>query len=222
MMTAKIVGIQSGEVLDHNKAGELWLKGPPLAPVVPPGSPTRSPRAAAGAAGHDLAQAAGGPGDWAGEWFRTGDVAYCDASGAFHVLGAVRDLIVTTGGQVAPGDIEEVLLGHAAVSDAAVVPRGWACIATRLRGRRRGGGARADAAAAPDAVVGELMAAAARARRRAKAAQGLHSVRVVPARPTRPATATAVARCRCRGQHQGVCSTAPCARPRADLRRWRR
>ena len=50
MMTAKIVGIQSGEVLDHNKAGELWLKGPPLEPALSPAHRRDARRCAVAAA----------------------------------------------------------------------------------------------------------------------------------------------------------------------------
>lgn len=54
-------------------------------------------------------------------WFRTGDLGYLDADGYLYVTGRLRDVIIRGGENVAPREVEEVLLGDPAVRDAAVV-----------------------------------------------------------------------------------------------------
>src|SRR5262249_41020766 len=55
-------------------------------------------------------------------WLHTGDVGYADPDGCLHVVDRVKELIKYKGMQVAPAEIEAVLLAHPAVADAAVVP----------------------------------------------------------------------------------------------------
>ena len=52
-------------------------------------------------------------------WFRTGDLGYLDREGYLFIVGRIKDVIKRGGQQVAPGEIEEVLLGHPDVIDAA-------------------------------------------------------------------------------------------------------
>ncbi|MFB6102407.1 MAG: o-succinylbenzoate--CoA ligase [Haloplanus sp.] len=52
---------------------------------------------------------------------RTGDVGYRDADGRVWVIGRTDDLIVTGGENVAPAEVEDALLAHSGVADAAVV-----------------------------------------------------------------------------------------------------
>lgn len=54
-------------------------------------------------------------------WFRTGDIARCDADGYYYIVDRVKDLIIRGGFNVYPREIEEVLITHPAVSMAAVV-----------------------------------------------------------------------------------------------------
>ncbi len=54
-------------------------------------------------------------------WFRTGDLGYLDADGYLFITGRLRDTINRGGEKVAPREIEEVLLAHPAVRDAAVL-----------------------------------------------------------------------------------------------------
>ncbi len=56
-------------------------------------------------------------------WLRTGDRGAVDDRGRLSVTGRVADTIVTGGENVAPAQVEAVLLGHPGVADAAVVGR---------------------------------------------------------------------------------------------------
>jgi o-succinylbenzoate---CoA ligase len=56
----------------------------------------------------------------ADDWFVTGDLGRLDDDGYLYVLGRADDVIVTGGKNVSPGEVEQVLLEHPAVSDAAV------------------------------------------------------------------------------------------------------
>ncbi|HEX6475637.1 MAG TPA: AMP-binding protein [Acidimicrobiales bacterium] len=54
-------------------------------------------------------------------WFRTGDVGELDEAGYLRIVGRSRELIITGGFNVYPREVEEVLLAHPGVADAAVV-----------------------------------------------------------------------------------------------------
>jgi len=55
-------------------------------------------------------------------WFRTGDVAAVDAGGYHRLLGrASTDLIKSGGYRIGAGEVEDALLSHPAVREAAVV-----------------------------------------------------------------------------------------------------
>jgi acyl-CoA synthetase (AMP-forming)/AMP-acid ligase II len=54
-------------------------------------------------------------------WVHTGDIASRDAEDWFRVVDRRKDLIKYKGYQVSPAELEEVLLSHPAVADAAVV-----------------------------------------------------------------------------------------------------
>jgi len=56
-------------------------------------------------------------------WLRTGDLAKVDADGYFTIVDRAKDLIIVGGLNVYPREVEEVLLSHPAVSDAAVIGR---------------------------------------------------------------------------------------------------
>ena len=58
-----------------------------------------------------------------GGWLRTGDIGYCDADGQLFVVDRLKELIKTNGRQVAPAELEALLLSYPAIADAAVVPR---------------------------------------------------------------------------------------------------
>jgi long-chain acyl-CoA synthetase len=54
-------------------------------------------------------------------WLRTGDIARQDADGFFTIVDRAKDLIIVGGINVYPREVEEVLLSHPAVADAAVI-----------------------------------------------------------------------------------------------------
>jgi acyl-CoA synthetase (AMP-forming)/AMP-acid ligase II len=54
-------------------------------------------------------------------WLRTGDVGYVDAGGWTFVVDRVKELIKYKGFQVAPAELEALLLTHPGIADAAVV-----------------------------------------------------------------------------------------------------
>jgi len=54
-------------------------------------------------------------------WFRSGDVGVRDADGFFFVTSRIKELIIKGGENIAPREIDEVLLRHPAVLDAAAV-----------------------------------------------------------------------------------------------------
>jgi long-chain acyl-CoA synthetase len=56
-----------------------------------------------------------------GGWFYTGDLAKVDEEGYFFIVDRVKDMILRGGFNVYPREIEEVLYGHPAVAEAAVI-----------------------------------------------------------------------------------------------------
>jgi acyl-CoA synthetase (AMP-forming)/AMP-acid ligase II len=89
---------------DADGAGELWIRGPQVM---------------RGYLADDAATAATLVEDG---WLRTGDVARVDDAGVFRIVDRVKELIKYKGYQVPPAELEALLLGHPAVTDAAVIP----------------------------------------------------------------------------------------------------
>jgi long-chain acyl-CoA synthetase len=58
---------------------------------------------------------------FAGGWFHTGDLGYFDADGFLFIAGRIKELIIRGGYNVYPAEIEDVLAGHPAIADSAVV-----------------------------------------------------------------------------------------------------
>lgn len=56
-------------------------------------------------------------------WLHTGDVGYADADGFFFIVDRLKEFIKYKGYQVAPAELEALLLTHPAVADAAVIPK---------------------------------------------------------------------------------------------------
>jgi acyl-CoA synthetase (AMP-forming)/AMP-acid ligase II len=55
-------------------------------------------------------------------WLHTGDVGYADEDGCFFVVDRVKELIKYKGLQIAPAELEAVLLAHPSIADVAVIP----------------------------------------------------------------------------------------------------
>jgi acetyl-CoA synthetase len=58
-----------------------------------------------------------------GDWCRTGDLARVDQDGYLWYAGRSDDVFKSAGYRIGPGEIENCLLGHPAVANAAVVPK---------------------------------------------------------------------------------------------------
>ncbi|CAN1301984.1 4-coumarate--CoA ligase-like 9, partial [Linum perenne] len=55
-------------------------------------------------------------------WLHTGDIGYIDDDGDIFIVDRIKELIKYKGFQVAPAELEAILLSHPSVEDAAVVP----------------------------------------------------------------------------------------------------
>ncbi|KNA03212.1 hypothetical protein SOVF_211350, partial [Spinacia oleracea] len=55
-------------------------------------------------------------------WLKTGDLCYFDSDGFLYIVDRLKELIKYKGYQVAPAELERLLLSHPEVADAAVIP----------------------------------------------------------------------------------------------------
>jgi acyl-CoA synthetase (AMP-forming)/AMP-acid ligase II len=101
----RIVDPATGRDRGTGEPGELWVRGPGVTPGY-----LGDAEATAGLLTPD-------------GWLRTGDLGYVDVQGDLHVVDRIKDLIKVNALQVAPAELEELLLGHPAVADAAVTGR---------------------------------------------------------------------------------------------------
>jgi acyl-CoA synthetase (AMP-forming)/AMP-acid ligase II len=54
-------------------------------------------------------------------WLHTGDIGHLDAEGCLHLTDRKKDMIITGGFNVYPSEVEQVIWGHPAVQDCAVI-----------------------------------------------------------------------------------------------------
>ena len=99
----KIVDVASGVELGANQDGELWARGPQVMKGY-----LNNPQATRNTLDEE-------------GWLHTGDIARVDEEGYFYVVDRLKELIKYKGYQVAPAELEAVLVGHPAVADAAVI-----------------------------------------------------------------------------------------------------
>ncbi|MFO1305082.1 MAG: AMP-binding protein [Burkholderiales bacterium] len=103
-MEARVVDPTSGADLGLRENGEIWVRGPNVM------------RGYLGNAAADAEAFRDGT------WFRTGDIGYVDEEGYFYIVDRIKELIKYKGMQVAPSELEAVLLSHPAIAEGAVVP----------------------------------------------------------------------------------------------------
>ncbi|KAB8204005.1 hypothetical protein BDV34DRAFT_226748 [Aspergillus parasiticus] len=86
--------------------GEIWVAGPNIMKCY-----YKNPKAT-----EEAIVVAGGI-----RWLRTGDIGYIDERGCIYIVDRLKDLIKVKGLQVAPAELEQYLLTHFDVADAAVI-----------------------------------------------------------------------------------------------------
>ncbi len=100
---AKIMDIETGtRELPPGEVGELWVKGPQVM-VGYWNHPEETARVLVDG------------------WLRTGDLARMDEDGYFYIVDRKKDLIVTSGLNVYPREVEDVLRQHPKVHEVAVI-----------------------------------------------------------------------------------------------------
>jgi fatty-acyl-CoA synthase len=103
MFTEARVIDEGGQPLPANEVGELCFRGPHVSAGY-----WNNPEATAEALDKE-------------GWFHTGDMARCDEDGFFYIAGRAKDMFISGGVNVYPAEIENVLLQHGSLADAAVV-----------------------------------------------------------------------------------------------------
>ena len=99
----RIVDPVTGEDQPVGGEGELWVRGP----MVMKGD-LNNPEATAATVDAD-------------GWLHTGDIAVIDEDGHVTIVDRVKELIKYKGFQIAPAELEALLLTHPAIADAAVI-----------------------------------------------------------------------------------------------------
>ena len=99
------VASPEGRWLATGIEGEIVIRGPSVT-----GGYVSNPKA--------NAEAFFDAGDGGGPWFRTGDLGVFDVEGYLTISGRLKELINRGGEKIAPREVDEVLLDHAAVAQA--------------------------------------------------------------------------------------------------------
>jgi acyl-CoA synthetase (AMP-forming)/AMP-acid ligase II len=101
---AKVVDVQTGDELGPDGRGEICIRGPQVM------------------RGYLNNQEATRVTIDPDGWLHSGDVGYADDDGYFYVVDRLKELIKYKGFQVAPAELEAILINHPAVGDVAVIP----------------------------------------------------------------------------------------------------
>jgi acyl-CoA synthetase (AMP-forming)/AMP-acid ligase II len=99
-----VIDLQTGKPLGPNKEGEVCVRGPQVMKGY-----LHRPEATAQTIDNE-------------GWLHTGDIGYADDDGHFYIVDRAKELIKYKGFQVAPAELEALLLTHPAIADAAVIP----------------------------------------------------------------------------------------------------
>ncbi len=99
----RLVDPASGEDVGIGERGELWIRGPQVMRGY-----LNNPEATAATVD-------------SGGWLHTGDVAVVGEDGFFEIVDRLKELIKYKGFQVAPAELEALILTHPQVADVAVV-----------------------------------------------------------------------------------------------------
>ena len=100
----RVVDIESRRDVEPGERGELLIRGPQIMKGY-----LNRPDATAEAIDTD-------------GWLHTGDVGYADSDGYFFIVDRLKEFIKYKGYQVAPAELEAILLTHPSVADCAVIP----------------------------------------------------------------------------------------------------
>ncbi len=55
-------------------------------------------------------------------WLHTGDLGYVDTNGLLFIVDRLKEIIKYKANQVAPGELESIMLTHPNILDVAVIP----------------------------------------------------------------------------------------------------
>ena len=100
---SRIVDVATGEDVPTSHSGELLIRGPQVMKGY-----LNNPQATAHTIDPD-------------GWLHTGDIANVDEHGATRIVDRIKELIKYKGYQIAPAELEALLLTHPAITDAAVI-----------------------------------------------------------------------------------------------------
>ncbi|XP_060076476.1 probable 4-coumarate--CoA ligase 1 [Ylistrum balloti] len=99
---AKIVSLETGAELGHGETGEICVRGPQVMKGYYNNKEATNETIRDG-------------------WLHTGDVGYVNDDGCFVITDRKKELIKYKGFQVAPAELEDILLRHPGIQDAAVI-----------------------------------------------------------------------------------------------------
>ncbi|CEF60576.1 Acyl-CoA synthetase family member 2,mitochondrial [Strongyloides ratti] len=99
----KIVDVETGKEQNIGEKGEIWLRGP----TIMLGYYKKQ---------HETDEMIDRNG-----WLRTGDIGFVDKHNNLFIVDRIKELIKVKGLQVAPAELEDILLSHPKVQDCAVI-----------------------------------------------------------------------------------------------------